>query len=156
MVVKPWRPHSKQVAAVIACLLSPGLSFSLSRQTSVTRSMSISRTRKLDFLSGNSRLDGSQNDAVAAGGSSSISTATTTSSVKAPQQWEQEFTVTFPPLSELEDVIRGDFLASDSVVVQDKHEFRVLLYPRGGGHSSSSSAPNTKTMTEPRCKPKVH
>ena len=55
---------------------------------------------------------------------------------------EEEFTVTFPPLQDLEDIIRGDFLASEPIVVQEKHEFRVLLYPRGGGHSSSSTAVN--------------
>lgn len=56
---------------------------------------------------------------------------------------EQNFTVTFPPLLELQHVRRGDFLASDPIQVQE-HEFRVLLYPRGGGHSSSSTAVNGK------------
>lgn len=60
---------------------------------------------------------------------------------------KQTFTVTFPTLLELqEDVRRGDFVASSPIQVQcpeDKekmHEFRVLLYPRGGGHVSSNTA----------------
>jgi signal peptidase I len=65
----------------------------------------------------------------------------------------EKFTVSFPPLLELQDIQRGDFVASGpfQLVCQDQdqeHDFRVLLYPRGGGHSSSYTALSKKQRQE--------
>eukprot|EP00978_Attheya_sp_CCMP212_P016295 scaffold42566_cov24-Attheya_sp.AAC.1 len=56
----------------------------------------------------------------------------------------QTFHVTFSSYrNNLELLRRGDSVASEPFAIRDgtaNHKFRVLLYPRGGGHSSSSNA----------------
>jgi signal peptidase I len=74
------------------------------------------------------------------------STTTEPSPVQCNSQ-KEKFTVSFPPLVELQDIQRGDFVASKpfQLVCQDQeHDFRVLVYPRGGGHSSSYTARSKK------------
>ncbi|CAM9988967.1 unnamed protein product, partial [Heterosigma akashiwo] len=60
---------------------------------------------------------------------------------------EQNFTVTFPSLSNLQDICRGGSIASSPFQVQEQ-QFRVLLYPRGGGHSSSYTALDQKVKAK--------
>ena len=125
-----------KATAVLASLVASSLAFSSTHYSSVIRHTS-TPTKQLGTIS---RLGSSQkNDATMEDSLSAM-----TGEIL---QDEEDFTVTFPPLRDLEDVIRGDFLASKPITVQGKHEFRVLLYPRGGGHSSSSTSVNGNNNT---------
>lgn len=58
----------------------------------------------------------------------------------------QEFTLKFPSYQELMLLSPGDYVASDPMHVVDDstnttHDFCLLLYPRGGGHSSKTNNP---------------
>jgi signal peptidase I len=48
-------------------------------------------------------------------------------------------TLTFPSFEELMDLRPGQYVVSESFVCSNHYQFRVKLYPRGGGHSSSLS-----------------
>eukprot|EP00594_Rhizosolenia_setigera_P015284 CAMPEP_0178975094 /NCGR_PEP_ID=MMETSP0789-20121207/22917_1 /TAXON_ID=3005 /ORGANISM="Rhizosolenia setigera, Strain CCMP 1694" /LENGTH=630 /DNA_ID=CAMNT_0020663693 /DNA_START=108 /DNA_END=1997 /DNA_ORIENTATION=+ len=59
------------------------------------------------------------------------------------------YNVTFPTFAELEQLYPGEFVESSIITVpggacdndeEDPINFRLLLYPRGGGHSSSTSS----------------
>jgi len=59
---------------------------------------------------------------------------------------QQDFTVTFPSHHELMALRPGGHVTSNVIHVTDDatnktHDFQVLLYPRGGGHSSKNSKP---------------
>ena len=56
---------------------------------------------------------------------------------------EHNFTVTFPGLPELEDMRRGDILASSGLQAQG-HEFRVVLCPRAAGRGSFETIQDRK------------
>ncbi|CAB9501497.1 Thylakoidal processing peptidase [Seminavis robusta] len=63
-----------------------------------------------------------------------------TSSTPMKESQQHNFTLSFPPLLELQDIRRGDFVTSSTLQVpcgDRRYEFRVLLYPRGGGHNSA-------------------
>lgn len=69
---------------------------------------------------------------------------------------ERPVIVTFPSYWALANMQQGDFVTSSPFSVIDggnqhqKHEFRVVLYPRGGGHPSSNTNNNINTSNKER------
>jgi signal peptidase I len=52
---------------------------------------------------------------------------------------QSNVTLTFPSFVELMDLSPGEFVVSEPFVCSNRYQFRVKLYPRGGGHSNSLS-----------------